>query len=265
MVGRGDVLLDLIEVVGGRHVHGVLLSVQGVQLQGVVDLAEAHGSGVGAAGGEELNIQGVAGGTQDHALQVGGGVDGLLAVGHLAEGAGPTAQAGDTHALYAVEQVLTDVAVQVVLQLLGVIKQIGDGDHIEAGVEAGVQGGGQDHDVQRTVAHRGDRGIAVSAVQRAVGVDGQLDAAVGVLLHTGLELLGRGIDVGVVGIRHADVHGNLGIRGITRSTARGAGRASRSAGAADQREGQRQSQDRAETLFHLKLLLFDRFMFRLHD
>ena len=64
---------------------GVLLGVVGALVQGLIQLVEGQGLGVGAHGGHGGHDDGVLRGADQHALHVGGGLHGALGVGHAAE------------------------------------------------------------------------------------------------------------------------------------------------------------------------------------
>ena len=173
MVGAGDVFLNLVEFVGVRYVNRVLLSIQSVQLQCIVNLREVHRSSNCSTSAEELNIQRVVRYTKNHTLQVIRSVNRVLGVGYFTEGTGPASNSLDTHRRYTVHQFLSYVAVQVIQQLLLIIKHIRNRDYIVSWLKACIYGGSKDQHLKRTSRQLFDTSCSISTIQRSVTGDGE--------------------------------------------------------------------------------------------
>ena len=256
MVGDGEVVLDFVELVVVDDGDGVLLGVVGALVQGLVELGEGQGLGIGAQGGHGGHDDGVLRGADEHALHVVGGLDGALVVGHAAEAVAVVGQ----HPHVEVQQTGLGLGLHLAVHegpgLLEVSELEGQGGDAHLGVVGGEVGGVGDDDVHGAGVQRHGVDEVGVAAQLAGGVDLSGQSAAGLLGDLVSELLGgNGAGVLLVG-GDADLQGEGGVggggaAGLGGSGALGGGGGGAVAAAGGQSEHQSGGQEHGgESLLH---------------
>ena len=211
MVGQGDVLHHLVELVALEGGQGVLLAVNGAGLQGHVQLVDVHGGSGSAPGLYHLDVQVALRNTDLHALQVSQSGDGLVG-GQLTGAVVEGAHDADVHLLEQLIQGVLVFAVQSLLHVLHALPQVGSlylsglGD---PGSELGRALGDDVHHALLNALHQ-----VGGAAQHTVGIAGHMDAlGVGVDLVDGLHHhLGNHLGLGMDGAPLEFLHVFLGFR-----------------------------------------------------
>ena len=212
MPGQGVVLLDFVELGVVDDGHGVLLAVHRLLLQGRVELAEVHRRGVRAQELEERDVHRVLHRPELEALHVGRRVDGLAAVRHVPEAVLEVPEVGEAEGCQVGIELLAQFAVKGLEGGLAALEQEGQVQDLEALVEAGDRRGRGQGDLDGPQLD-GFRHLAIAAELR-VRVELDLDLAVGVLLHVGLENILHADVVGVgLGHDRPDLDGVVGRHG----------------------------------------------------
>ena len=192
-------------------------------------------------------------------MQVIGGLDGVLAVGEIAEAVLTDAEALDVElGIHGVHEVLAALAVdELAVHVVIVVEQEGQVGDAEHGVEVAPDAVGLERHVDGAV-DVGLDGVGLVAVGQLVGaVDVQLDRAASLLLQQLAELLQTDVEVGALGAGRGSRPGHLGEIGrvaVGGSTAAGA-IAAAAAGNETQRRNERQNKGHEFLQFHKIVLL----------
>ena len=250
VVIQGQVLLDLLEAGGIDQSGGVLLAVDDVLLQAGEHLREAHGGGVGAQHLVHADEHGGAHHADLQAGQVGGGADGVNAVGGAAGAVIGVAQADKAVAGDPLADLAAQVAVQGVKGALRILEQIGHIQHADLLVVGGQHGGGGQRHLDG--AHGHSLAQLLVAAQLGVGIDLNVDAAVGLLLDLLLKLQQGLVGGAVLGLHvgHLQDDGGVAAAIVGGAAAAGSGRSLSAAAAGGQGEGSGQSQGKGKSFFH---------------
>ena len=153
------------------------------------------------------------------AVQVGHGGDVLVIGSHIAEAVLPEGQALQAVAGEAVQNRLAGLAVEAhLIDLLLVQEHVGDVIQVEVVVGSGHGRGGAHGDV--ALAGLGHREGLLVVAQLVVGEVGDLDGAVGVLLHLGDKHLGHSVlGAGGGNVAHTQLDDRAGVPAAVASAA----------------------------------------------
>ena len=214
MSGLDQVLLDLIEGLGGDHCQRVLLSLDGAGLQGSEDLGQSHGGGLCADRVECSDGHRGLRGTDQQVLAVSDAVD-LSVGGDVTGTSGEVAE--DLHAglFHQAFQLLADFAVKNCLHVLVRLDQVRHTDHAEVrGI--GLHGLAGEGDVAAALLKDGLDHVDLRS-QLGVRIDLDLDLAVGILFDLLLEVQGSEVPGVILRVDVADVDGVLCVAGVDRA------------------------------------------------
>ena len=198
MVGQGQVLLHLGELVGQNHAQRVFLPVQRFRFECGIDLRKGHRRGVGLQRPDPVQVDRVGNHADLQAGQVFHLVDGTLAVGHVAKAKLPVGQADNAFFRQLVVHLLAKGAVDHGVGFLAVGEQerkVINGEFLDlAGQNAGIH---RDH-LQRAALHRRHVGRVPTQHPTREQVDLDLAAGlggddVGKLFHAGHDRMAFGV------------------------------------------------------------------------